>query len=199
MQALIVSAYPGCGKTHYVSHNPPFYCEDSDSSFYSWIYDGMIKTDRRNPAFPENYIDHIKSLMYKRDVIFVSSHKVVRDALYEKEIPHVILYPCREAKDEWMRRFKKRGSTDEFIKFQNEHWDEFIDEIESTKSDNIRHIIRLYEKPILSGLLDYKIRPYISTSVINYASTHLFDIGIDTYPYFKTYYPELYKSVRINL
>lgn len=198
MQALIVSAYPGCGKTHYVSHNPPFYCEDSDSSFYSWIYDGNIKTNKRDPNFPKNYIDHIKSLMYKRDIIFVSSHKVVRDALYEEGIPHVILYPHKDAKDEWMRRFKKRGSTNEFIKFQDEHWDEFNDEINSIRGDNIRHIIRLYGKPTLANL-DYRIRPYISTEVIGYASTYLFDMGIDTYPYFKMHYPELYKSARRNL
>lgn len=57
-------------------------CLDSDSSNFSWVKDeNGNNTKERNPEFPKNYIEHIKSNIGKVDVIFVSSHKVVREAL----------------------------------------------------------------------------------------------------------------------
>lgn len=153
--AKIISAFPGCGKTTYykkwsqyspenvwrsnnngeqVYDNIGFPCGekilDSDSSLFSWIYDeNGNKTNERNPEFPNNYIQHIKDHMWTEGVIFVSSHKTVRDALKEAGIPYTLIFPCKDMKDEWMHRFKERGNDEAFIKFQDEHWDEFIDDM----------------------------------------------------------------------
>ena len=159
MSAKIISAFPGCGKTTYYKewsqYSPEnvwrrdnngeqvymhFYPDipvgekilDSDSSLFSWIYDeNGNKTDKRNPDFPNNYIKHIKDHMETENIIFVSSHKVVRDALREAGIPYTLIYPEKGMKDEWIRRFKERGNDEAFIKFQDEHWDEFIDDMEN--------------------------------------------------------------------
>ena len=44
---------------------------DSDSSVFSWLYDPytLKKTDRRNPEFPNNYIEHIKNKMNTEDIM----------------------------------------------------------------------------------------------------------------------------------
>lgn len=159
MSAKIISAFPACGKSTYYKDwsqyspenvwriknngeqvyqhfNPEIPCGekilDSDSSLFSWIYDeNGNKTDKRNPEFPNNYIQHIKDHMETEDIIFVSSHKSVRDALKEAGIPYVLIYPRKDMKEEWIRRFKNRGNDEAFIKFQDEHWDEFIDDMEN--------------------------------------------------------------------
>jgi hypothetical protein len=60
---LIVSAFPGCGKSHYFRENRDKIVLDSDSSKFD-------KSD-----FPRNYIQHIKENRGKVDVIMVSSKK----------------------------------------------------------------------------------------------------------------------------
>lgn len=156
MKAKIISAFPACGKSTYyrewsqyseqnvwrrknggkqVLNNIGEPCGykilDSDSSLFSWIYDESgNKTDIRNPDFPNNYIQHIKEHMDTEDVIFVSSHKSVRDALKDTDIPYYLIYPQKEMKDEWLYRFKSRGNDEKFIQFQNEHWDEFIEDMD---------------------------------------------------------------------
>jgi hypothetical protein len=103
---------------------------DSDSSEFSWIKDeNGINTKERNPDFPNNYIEHIKSNIGKVDVIFVSSHEVVRKALAENNIKTIIVYPGKELKEEWIRRFKQRGNNEGFINFISSNWDKFIEEI----------------------------------------------------------------------
>ena len=153
MSAKIISAFPACGKSTYYKNYSQYSKDstglrlgldskilDSDSSLFSWIYDeNGNKTDVRNPEFPNNYIEHIKKHMETEDIIFVSSHKVVRDALKKENIPYHLVYPIKDMKDEWMRRFKERGNDESFIKFQDEHWDEFIDDMDNeTYPDKIK-------------------------------------------------------------
>jgi endo-1,4-beta-D-glucanase Y len=88
-----------------------------------------INTKERDPDFPNNYIEHIKSNIGKVDVIFVSSHEVVRKALAENNIKTIIVYPGKELKEEWIRRFKQRGNNEGFINFISSNWDKFIEEI----------------------------------------------------------------------
>lgn len=157
MAAKIISAFPACGKSTYYNDWSSYSKEnhwrrqypdgrqvynnigepcgekilDSDSSLFSWIYENGVKTNKRNPEFPQNYINHIKEHMNSEDIIFVSSHKVVRDALKKENIPYYLIYPHKDMKEEWMDRFKRRGNDESFIKFQDEHWDEFIDDMDN--------------------------------------------------------------------
>lgn len=158
MSAKIISAFPGCGKSTYYKEWSQYSPEnvwrrenngeqvyryfdptvpvgdkilDSDSSLFSWIYDeNGNKTDVRNPDFPNNYIQHIKDHIDTEDAIFVSSHKVVRDALRENGIEYILVYPEKDMLQEFLWRFKNRGNTEEFIKFITDNWDNFIDEMD---------------------------------------------------------------------
>ena len=142
MKAIVISAFPACGKSTYFNQKSIYSKTglsekegglkilDSDSSFFSWTYEeNGVKTDTRNPEFPQNYIEHIKKHLDTEDIIFVSSHKVVREALDAAGIRYYSVFPDKDSKDEWIRRFKERGNDDSFIKFQDEHYDEFIDDL----------------------------------------------------------------------
>lgn len=184
MSAKIISAFPGCGKSTYYkmwskyslenvwcskNKDDPLYSKfnqnipmgekilDSDSSLFSWIYDeNGNKTNVRNPDFPNNYIQHIKDHLETEDIIFISSHKSVRDALRENNIPYTLVFPDKSMKQEFLDRFHKRGNTEEFIKFQNEHWDEFIDDM-----NNETFPTKVVLKP-------YAHIDYITNTIMNY-------------------------------
>ena len=133
-QTVIISGFPGVGKSHYFNRCKHIenMCLDSDSSKFSWIKDEVgINTKERNPEFPKNYIEHIKSNIGKVDVIFVSSHKVVREALEKEGLNYYLVYPKREDKTEYIRRYRKRGNDENFIQFISANWDEFITDMEN--------------------------------------------------------------------
>jgi spore cortex formation protein SpoVR/YcgB (stage V sporulation) len=54
-KTLVISAFPGCGKSHFFRNNKDKEVLDSDSS----------KFDKAH--FPKNYIEHIKSNLGKVD------------------------------------------------------------------------------------------------------------------------------------
>ena len=76
MRSIIISAFPSMGKSMLYKENRISY-SDSDSS----------KFNKKN--FPNNYIKHIKRKMKEKDLIFVSSHISVREALLKENIPFI--------------------------------------------------------------------------------------------------------------
>lgn len=120
---LLISAFPGTGKSYYVENSnsckdaPRYFAIDSDSSRF----------DKDN--FPENYIEHIKQKIeegYSR--ICISSHKEVREALVKNELSFILAYPSKELKEEYLGRYRKRENSDKFIQLLSDNWDNWIDE-----------------------------------------------------------------------
>ena len=130
---FIISAFPACGKSYCYNHyQDKLSMLDSDSSNFSWVKDSEgNNTTVRHPEFPNNYIKHIKDNIGKVDVIFVSSHDIVRKALKDNNIKTVIVYPNKILKETWITRFKERGNNEGFINFISKNWDNFIDEIDN--------------------------------------------------------------------
>lgn len=123
---MVISAFPGTGKSHYVNsesgYMPNDFATDSDSSKFD-------KSD-----FPKNYIQHIKNNIndgYAR--IFVSSHKDVREALIKNEIEFTLVYPSLDQKDDYIKRYKERGSSESFIKLISDNWENWINECKNQK------------------------------------------------------------------
>lgn len=130
----LICGFPGTGKTYFQGYlegscyAPRGYCEDSDSSYFS------------KDNFPKNYIEHIKNLLYKgTEIIFISTHKEVRDELVKQGLEFYLVYPKRELKDEYINRYEQRGSNENFINLMNNNWDLFITELENQK--NCTHIV----------------------------------------------------------
>jgi hypothetical protein len=117
-KTLVISAFPGCGKSHFFRNNEDKEVLDSDSS----------KFDKEH--FPKNYIEHIKSNLGKVDIIMVSSHKEVRVALVENEIPFTLVYPSPDIKDEYIQRYIDRGNTGSFVELLNNNWELWLNELE---------------------------------------------------------------------
>jgi len=132
---LLVSGFPGIGKTHYYNH-ARWRVLDSDSSLFSWMGSGANKI--RNPSFPKNYVDHIKDALDTVDVILVSTHKTVRDALTEAKLTFTLVYPEAHLKHEYLQRFRDRGSDDKFIAMLDSNWDTFMSELE--EQQDCKHV-----------------------------------------------------------
>lgn len=126
----VISAFPGMGKTYCFNNIKDKKILDSDSSKFSWKIDDD-ENKVRNPDFPENYMDHIKQNLGKCDYIFVSSHREVRDALINNSIFFNLIYPDKNRKEEFLKRYSDRGSDDKFISLLKESWDNWIDDCDS--------------------------------------------------------------------
>lgn len=116
---LVVSAFPGCGKSHLFRNKGESKILDSDSSTF----------DKSN--FPQNYIEHIKSNLGNVDLILVSSHKEVREALVDNGIEFTLVYPDNNIKEEYIKRYIDRGNNDKFVELLTNNWNNWIDELDN--------------------------------------------------------------------
>ena len=149
MSAVIISGFPGVGKSHLKRFYDKLYNDiiilDSDSSNFSWIQPGL-----RNPDFPYNYIQHIKDNLEKADVILISSHNVVRELLARENIPYTLVYPDISLKDEYIFRYIQRGSSKEFIDKIKNDWEGFVNDCENDpfptkiKLESCQHLTDIY-------------------------------------------------------
>lgn len=133
IDTVVVSGFPGTGKSYYVNYGegndymPRGFAIDSDSSTFN-------KND-----FPKNYIKHIKENIGKVKIIFVSSHKEVRDALVSAKIDFILAYPNESLKHEYIERYNRRGSSEGFINFISDNWDDFLLELKRQK--RCKHLV----------------------------------------------------------
>ncbi len=116
---LVVSAFPGCGKSHLFRNKGERKILDSDSSTF----------DKSN--FPQNYIEHIKSNLGNVDLILVSSHKEVREALVDNGIEFTLVYPDNNIKEEYIKRYVDRGNNDKFVELLTNNWNNWINELDN--------------------------------------------------------------------
>lgn len=133
-EAKIYSGFPGVGKSYYFFVNDGLIKADSDSSVFSKLPNGDL-----NPNFISDYIKHIKSLIGTNDIILVSSHSLVRDAMVKVGIEFTLVYPDRSLKVEYLERFKERSSSQGFIDLVDSEWDNFIDSC--VGQENCKHVI----------------------------------------------------------
>ena len=97
---------------------------DSDASRFSWTSPGV-----RNPDFPQNYIQHIRENIGKVDIILVSTHAAIRNAFVASELRFTLVYPTPDQKDDYLIRFRERGSTPEFVEMMSQSWTPFLTEL----------------------------------------------------------------------
>lgn len=121
----LVSAFPGTGKSYLFNYSDKIVL-DSDSS----------KFDKKD--FPQNYIKHIKENIGKANIICISSHKEIRDALVKNGLWFTLVYPDKNLKEEYIQRFKDRGDKESFINLIYNNWDEWLMQLRN--QDNCIHI-----------------------------------------------------------
>lgn len=154
--SIIISGFPGIGKSLLYNENKEYYC-DSDSSKFN-------KKD-----FPNNYIKHIKEIQNSKNLILISSHIEIRNALVENSIPFIYVIPTLDRKLEFIENYKKRGNTKEFIENVNSNWDRWLMisaynisyPVYACKygylKDNMERIIKQYSQYYKIGNLDWQV------------------------------------------
>lgn len=169
-KTIVIAAFPGMGKTFYKNNCNGFTVSDSDSSQFSWTIDEE-GNKIRNPEFPNNYIEHIKSLIGKVDFIFVSTHEPVLRALIENNIYFFLLYPSIDDKSTIIERYYERGSDKNLIQTIYDNYERWITVLEVdpdfndiTKCANAcgsRYISRFIKRYILDKRGDIGSNNYI--------------------------------------
>lgn len=128
-KAVVLAGFPGVGKSTIFKkgHNDKVIL-DSDSSNFSWVWNlgHTRRSNVRDLNFPQNYIDHIKDNLNKADIIFVSTHTEVLDALVKNDVDFSIVYPSKDRKEEFMELYKKRGNDEGFLKTLNNNFENWI-------------------------------------------------------------------------
>lgn len=150
---LIIAAFPGSGKTYcYNTLKSSYDMLDSDSSLFSWITNEEGEKVR-NPEFPNNYIAHIKENMGKVDIIFVSTHDVVLNALETENIPYALVYPYNSLvnKEIWKNRLYLRGNEGTFVSFILDNWDNFLDSM-SMRTKPVHYLLGEKLEGVTNGL-----------------------------------------------
>ena len=146
MITKVISAFPGTGKSYFANNHDGVLDLDSHSFTSGHTPDGKV----RNPNFPNNYILAIEEQLEKYSILLVSPHIEVIKGLLGKGIEVTLVYPERELKSEYIERFRRRGSSEAFIKPLDSHWDDFLDQLE--QQEGCKHIT-LQQKQYLSDVL----------------------------------------------
>ena len=123
----IISGFPGIGKS-YMAHHHSTKFSDSDSSEFSWMYEGV-----RNPNFLEDYFTHIEEIVRSGKIALISSHKEIRDFLISKNIKFVCIHPRLYSKSSIISRIEDRGTPDHLIKVISDNYDSWITDIVDDK------------------------------------------------------------------
>lgn len=113
MNNIIISAFPGMGKSTFYKENSVNY-SDSDSSQFD------------KSEFPKNYIKHIKEIIKIKQLVFVSSHIEVRNVLLKSMLKFIYVLPSLDRKAEFLNNYKERGSSQEFIDRVATNWERWL-------------------------------------------------------------------------
>lgn len=135
MKTQIIAAFPGTGKSYFAAETSIDTVTDLDTNDYTQGYDENDKVI--STEFPDNYLTAIKQAIGQTNYLFVGCQPDVLNMLHEENIFPVLIYPQRQLKDEYMRRFQERGSSHEFSNLVYDNWDKFINYLEAQNSERI--------------------------------------------------------------
>lgn len=130
IKGKVICGFPGIGKSTLFKElkDSDFKVLDSDSSTFDKAH------------FPDNYIKYIKEETDKGYTILASSHDVVRDALLKEKMLFTLVYPDKTLKEEYLKRYKERGSPEAFVKLLDSNWDKWIGQCDDLNSDYVHKV-----------------------------------------------------------
>ena len=141
---IIISGFPGVGKSFLGKNNDDFI--DLDSSRYA----GEDKWQR--------YKERIEDALGIYKYIFVSSHQETRDILKELGLKYYVVYPDKNLKEEYLKRYKERGSKEDFIDLMDKSFESFVDSIENNSPNGVK--VKLTKDSDFLKTAIYKLKEY---------------------------------------
>lgn len=167
MKGIIIAGFGGVGKTQLAKKYKNVI--DLESIYWKWEYKEKMEKnieyykhyDKRtkNPNFPQNYIEAIKENQEKYKIVLIAYSDEICKSMEENKIEFYLCYPEKGAKDIYIERFKIRGNNEEFIKRNNELFEEAIEIAEKRKG----HKIILSGNETIEDYLirnNYRLKPY---------------------------------------
>jgi hypothetical protein len=132
---FVICGFSGIGKS--TSEQKHREIIDFESSPWSHIYDNGISME--NPRFPINYIDKLCEMIEGDEATYylLSCHKEVREELKNRGIGYIIVLPTVDQKNEYLKRWLRRGSSIDFINIMNDRWEELITSCEEDDAPKI--------------------------------------------------------------
>lgn len=114
MQGKIILAFFGSGKT-YINKNYPNFL-DLESHYFKGDLEMLISAIKD------------ASQVYGYNVL-TSCRKRIIELLKEKELDFIVVLPTKNQKEEYVRRYKERGTIPVVLKDLEENFDNYIDEV----------------------------------------------------------------------
>ena len=96
---MIVVGYQGIGKSTLAKNH--FQCVDLESS--NFFVDG-----KRDDNWYKVYANIAKHLSEQGKIVFMSSHKVIREYMNEQNIEFTVICPSLELKYKWLKKLESR-------------------------------------------------------------------------------------------
>lgn len=152
---MILVGYPAIGK----SSSPEWV--DLESSCFQ-VY------GQKPDYWEQMYVNVAESLDYQDLVIFMSSHKDVRDELARRGIPYTVVYPSLKLKESWIDRLCDRMETtlsDKDYKAYNRALNYYEEDIEELMQE---------ERRIEIDSMDYNLEELVLGN-INSSAKHICD------------------------
>lgn len=153
LKTLIISAFPGCGKSFLAKYN-----KNSKLKFYDKD-NGLLSSEYEFKA----YANEIISLIGKFDFLLISQYPQVLDILYENGMPYIIVAPNNSSylssnmrdmiKQQWFGRFYLRKNSNDWIDLLYRNYDTWTS-LNHLKAMKPSKIILLGNCEYLSDILD---------------------------------------------
>lgn len=137
---MVIAAFAGVGKTYFAEH-----VDDAvDFTVMQYKYrnlpdigDNEAEQSKADPdhelnyEWPYNYIDAVSNQFHGKKHFIIPSDRVVLRGLQERQIPYILVYPARDAKEEYRHRYQLRGNTDDFMNIFIGRWESWMDSLRS--------------------------------------------------------------------
>ncbi len=143
---MIIAAYAGTGKTYFSKQKydaVDFVC----MPYKYYLPDGLLSVEESESKkadlsldmhkdWPENYIKAVINQYNESRYVIIPPIMPVLEALRNEDIPYILCYPERGAKEVYERRYRERGNTDNFLDVFIGHWDHFMDVMEKDSGEH---------------------------------------------------------------
>ena len=146
---MIIAAHAGTGKTYFAKK----ICDSVDFVCMPYKYylpDGFVAGEENESIkadldlivreeWPDNYSKAVINVYNEHKYVIIPPIGSVLAALRDEDIPYILCYPERSAKAEYESRYRDRGNSESFLRVFVDHWDMFLNDMESDPGDN--HVV----------------------------------------------------------